>query len=73
MIYLVLALSAFCTIIISIIYLSVQRDVAEIEAMYKRLLEVEIRDAKIDAETAYLETLYGIDDHVRERRREYNG
>ena len=50
MIYLLLALSPLCVIVVSIMYVSAQRDVAEVEALYKRLLDVETRDAKIDAE-----------------------
>ena len=69
MIYIVLALSSLCVIVVSIMYVSAQRDAAEVEALYKRLQEVEVRDAKIDAEIAYLESLYGVDDYVRERRR----
>jgi len=66
MIYLLLALSPLCVIVVSIMYVSAQRDVAEVEALYKRLLDVETRDAKIDAEVSYLETLYVVDDHVRD-------
>ena len=69
MIYLSIIITILSIILASLIYISVQRDLVGMEALNKRLADTETKDKKIDAEIAYLESLYGVDDYVRWHRK----
>lgn len=73
MIYLILiiCICIISVIVCSMLMLSARRDVIEMRKLYNCMVAISKKDIEVDGELAYLQSLYGVDDYMRERKRKY--